>query len=179
MKLGCLAVLACAALALLETLSFYAAHRLLAAYARELIGGSAWTDTLLPIIVVQTIAIVVGAALVKLSVAALPQALMGALLGQGGQVGRLVLRLIAGVLLILPGFFLDVLAIVLLLPPVQGWLAGLGQRAAMAFVRQRLAKMLPGAGPFPGMQPRPPAPETSVRGGRVIDATAERLDRDR
>ena len=36
---------------------------------------------------------------------------------------RIVLRVLAGVLLIVPGFFSDVVAGVLLLPPVQSWLA--------------------------------------------------------
>ncbi|MCS6970045.1 MAG: FxsA family protein [Planctomycetes bacterium] len=178
MKIGCLALSILLLMAIGEVASFYVAHRLLATHATALIGGSSWTDTLLPIIVLQTIAIVCGAALVKTAVAALPQALVGTLLGQGGSAGRLVLRLIAGLLLILPGFFLDLVALILLLPPVQRGLAAAGQRLAMAVVRQQLSKLFPGAGRFPGMQPRAAAPERRSGEGRVIDVQGQRVEGD-
>lgn len=188
--IGCLVVIAVLAALVGEAFSFVAAHRLLGTYARDLIGGGNVSDTILPIILLQVAAMVAGVLLVKGAVGRLPLALMGGLLGQGSQAGRLIIGMAAGILLILPGFFLDVAAVFLLLPPVQSWLAGLGQRIALSLVRRQMGKMFPGGMPgggmpggfpggFPGMLPRGGmSPDARVgRGGRVVDVEAERLDK--
>lgn len=191
--LGCVGLLVALATVAGEAYSFVVAHRLLGAHARELIGGSNLSDTILPIIVIQVILMVIGVMLVKSTIAQLPTALMGSVMGQGTAAGRLVVRLLAGILLIVPGFFLDAVALILLLPPVQAVLAALGQRVVMSLVRQQMAKMFPGGMPggaggfpfpggmpggFPGMRPRGPlAPDAQVRRGKVVDVSAERVDK--
>lgn len=196
--LGCAGLLGIVAVLAGEVYSFVVAHRLLGAYARDLIGGANPSDTLLPIIAIQVALMIIGFVLVKVTVAQLPMALMGSLMGQGTAAGRLVLRALAGVLLIVPGFFLDVVAVLLLLPPVQALLAASGQRIVMALVRQQMTRMFPGGmpggaggfpfppggmkgfpgGAFPGMQPRGPlAPDARVSRGRVVDVDAERVDK--
>lgn len=189
--LGCAGLLVLLVLAAGEAFSFIAAHRLLGAYARDLIGGAAPSDTILPILVLQVVAIVAGVLVVKSTIAALPMALMGSVLGQGASAGRLIVRILAGILLIVPGFFLDLVALLLLLPPVQALLASKGQAVAMSLVRRQMGKMfgggmpgmpggMPGAGfPFPGMQPRSPlTPDARLgKGGKIVDVTAERVDK--
>ena len=88
--------------------------------------------------------IVVGVMIVRGMINRLPAALMGSMMGQNADAGRLMVRMAAGILLIIPGFFLDTLAILLLIPPVNAGLGKLGQRFAMAMVRQQMAKMFPG-----------------------------------
>jgi UPF0716 protein FxsA len=176
------------------------AHRLLGTYARDIVGGANASDTVLPIIGIQVVLMITGIVLVKGTIAQLPTALMGSMMGQGSAAGRLMVRAMAGILLVIPGFFLDVVAILLLLPPVQALFASLGQRLVMSLVRQQMAKMFPGGMPgggmpggfpgmpggfpgmgagFPGMQARGPLkPDAQVRRGKVVDVSAERVDKD-
>lgn len=186
--LGCLGLLLVVGVLVGEAYSFVVAHRLLGTYARDIIGGALWTDTLLPILLLQVAMIVLGVLAVKSALATLPTALMGSMLGKGTDAGRLLVRAVAGILLIIPGFFLDVVGLLLLLPPVQAVFGAIGQRLAMSLVRQQMAKMFPGGMPgqmpfpgggFPGMQPRGPMmPDARVgRGGKIVDVTAERVDK--
>jgi UPF0716 family protein affecting phage T7 exclusion len=190
--IGCLGLLLVLAVLTGEAFSFVVAHKVLATWGRDLVGGSQVSDTILLIILLQVAMIVAGVLVVKSAVNRLPAVLMGSMLGQGTGAGRLLIGLFAGILLIVPGFFLDVVAVLLLLPPVQALFGAIGQRVAMSLVRQQMAKMFPGgkpgmaggfpfgAGtPFPGMQPRGPlTPDLSVgRGGKIVDVTAERVDK--
>lgn len=196
--IGCLGLLGLLSVLAGEAFSFVLAHRLLGTYARDLVGGANPSDTILPILAVQIVLMVTGVILVKRSVSRLPNALMGSMMGQGAAAGRLLIRLVAGILLIIPGFFLDVVALILLLPPVQTIFAALGQRIVMSLVRQQMAKMFPGGMPggaggaggfpfpggmgglpggFPGMQARGPLkPDAQMRRGKVVDVSAERVD---
>lgn len=198
--LGCLGLVGVLAAIVGEAYSFVVAHRLLGTYARDIVGGANPSDTVLPIIGLQIVVMIVGIMLVKATIAQLPAALMGSMMGQGTAAGRLMVRALAGILLIIPGFFLDVVAILLLLPPIQVLFATLGQRIVMSLVRQQMAKMFPGGMPgggmpggfpgmpggfpgmaagFPGMQARGPLkPDAQVRRGKVVDVSAERVDKD-
>ncbi len=201
--IGCLGILGVLAAIVGESYSFVVAHRLLGTYARDIVGGANPSDTVLPIIGIQVVLMVIGIMLVKSTIAQLPTALMGSMMGQGAAAGRLLVKALAGILLIVPGFFLDVVAILLLLPPIQALFAALGQRIVMALVRQQMAKMFPGGMPgggmggmpggfpgmpggfpgmgagFPGMQARGPLkPDAQVRRGKVVDVSAERVDKD-
>ena len=186
--IGCFGLLLVAGVLVGEAYSFVVVHHLLGTYAREIVGGVRWSDTLLPILLLQVAMIVLGVLAVKSAIAGLPTALMGSMLGKGTDAGRLMVRMLAGILLIIPGFFLDVVGLLLLLPPVQALLGHLGQRIAMSLIRRQMSKMFPGGmpgqmpfpgGAFPGMQPRGPMmPDARVgRGGKIVDVTAERVDR--
>lgn len=188
--LGCIGMLLILGVMAGEVYSFVIASDLLRQHARDVIGGSSAIDTVLPIILVQIVLMVIGIAIVKRNFARLPIALMGSMLGQNNDGGRMMLSLIAGIFLIIPGFFLDVVAVFLLLPPIQSLLARIGQRVMMSLVKRQMAKMFPGGMPtggfpggaagFPGMQPRGPLmPDERIprRPGKVIDTTAERVDR--
>ena len=189
--LGCFGLLLVAGLVAGEGYSFVVAHHLLGTYARDLCGGSRWSDTLLPILLLQVGLIVFGVMTVKSSITRLPSALMGSMLGQNADAGRLMVRVLAGILLIVPGFFLDVVGLLLLLPPLQAGFGKLGQRIAMSLVRKQMGKMFPGGmagggmpggfpgGSFPGMMPRGPlTPDARLgRGGKIVDVTAERVDK--
>lgn len=197
--LGCFGLCAILGVLVGEAYSFVVAHRLLGAYARDIIGGANPSDTILPILGIQVVLMLMGVFAIKSAVAQLPTALMGSMMGQGTSAGRLVMRALAGILLVIPGFFLDTVAILLLLPPVQAIFASLGQRVVMSLVRQQMAKMFPGGmpgaggafpfpsgamrggfpgGAFPGMQPRGPlSPDAQVRRGKVVDVSAERVDK--
>ncbi len=192
---GCLGLLFIAGVLTGEAYSFVVVHQLLGAHARELIGGVRLSDTILPILLLQLGLIVFGVMIVKGAINRLPSALMGSMLGQNADAGRLLVRVLAGILLIVPGFFLDVVGLLLLLPPVQALFGSLGQRLAMSLVRQQMSKMFPGGmpgrpggmpggfpfpgGAFPGMQARGPlTPDARVgKGGKVVDVVAERVDK--
>ena len=189
--LGCLGLLMVVGVVTAEVYSFVVASHLLRTYAREIIGGAAVMDTILPLILVQVTLMAIGVVVVKRAFTRMPTALMGSVMGQNADAGRVMLSMLGGILLIIPGFFLDVIAIIVLLPPVQALLAKIGQRVVMALVRRQLGKMFPGGMPpggmaggfpggFPGMQPRgslTPDERIPRRPGKVIDTTAERVDR--
>jgi UPF0716 family protein affecting phage T7 exclusion len=194
--IGCFGLLLVAGVLAGEGYSFVVAHHLLGTYARDLCGGARWTDTLLPILLGQFALMVLGGMTVKRAINRLPSALMGSLLGQNADAGRLMVSMVAGILLIVPGFFLDVVGLLLLLPPLQAGFGKLGQRIAMSLVRQQMGKMFAGGmpgggmpggfsgggfpgGAFPGMIPRGPLmPDARLgRGGKVVDVTAERVDK--
>jgi len=188
--LGCFGLLLVVGLLIGEAFSFSVVHQLLGAHARELIGGVRWTDTLLPILVLQGVVMVVGWLVAKSAVAALPLAMMSSLMGPSVGLGttsiaggKLMVRLLAGILLIVPGFFLDVVAVLLLLPPVTAIFGSLGQRVALSLVRRQMGRMgvggaMGGGMPFPGMRPRGQlTPDARVgRSGKIVDVTAERVD---
>jgi UPF0716 family protein affecting phage T7 exclusion len=106
-----------------------------------------------------------------------------------GKAGRRLVAIIGAALLAFPGFLSDVLALPLLLPPVQTLLSRWGQVIAGALLRQVMSRMAsggrPGAGgfagfpgfpggsfpggPFPGMQP-----DQRIARGKIIDTTVEK-----
>lgn len=192
--LGCLGFLLVLGLIAGEIYSYVFVSHLLVTHARDLIGGSAWVDTVVPIIIAQVVLMAVGVMVVKGAVAQLPTALMGTMMGQNADAGRLMVRALAGILLIIPGFFLDIVGLFLLIPLVQTLLAKAGSRIALSIVRQKMATMFPGgmpgagfpgmpggfpAGGFPNMRPRGPlTPDERLprTPGKVIDVTAERVD---
>lgn len=195
-RLGCLGLLLGLVIASAEAWSFVLASRLLRAHASGIIGGTGWVDTVLPIILLQAAMIALGVVVVRRAIARMPTVLMGAMMGQGDGAGRVAVQALGGLLLIIPGFLLDVLGILLLLPPVQALFGKLGQRVLMALLKQQMARMFPGGrppgaggfpgfpgfpgGPFPGMSPRGPLmPDDRVQRGpaKVVDTTAERVDR--
>lgn len=72
------------------------------------------------------------------------------------------LRVLAGVLLILPGFLTDFLGLVLLIPWVQDWIvAEIARRATMAAVK----------GTLHAMHHRQPAPPDDVIEAKAVDVT--------
>lgn len=109
-----------------------------------------------------------------------------------GDAGRRLVGLIAGAMLLLPGFITAALALPLLLPPVQRLFSRLGNVIAGGLMRHLMGRMKPGgfpggafpggpfpSGPFPGMQPRggPLRPDDSVRAPpKIIETTVERDD---
>lgn len=103
-----------------------------------------------------------------------------------GDAGRRLVGLIAGAMLIFPGFISGALALPLLLPPVQRLFGRLGNAIAGGLMRHVMGRMKPGGfpggfpgGPFPGMQQRsgPLRPDDSVRTPpKIIDTTVERDD---
>ncbi|MFN4140630.1 FxsA family protein [Aestuariivirga sp.] len=74
---------------------------------------------------------------------------------QEGLAGETVARVLSGLLLLIPGFFSDVLAVLLLLPPVRRWF------------RARLAMKPPAAGSAPARRF-----ETMIE-GEVVDVTID------
>ena len=58
--LGCLGLLLVGGLLVGEAYGFVVMHHLLGTYAREIIGGVRWTDTLLPMLLLQVAMIVLG-----------------------------------------------------------------------------------------------------------------------
>ncbi|MCA3448857.1 MAG: FxsA family protein [Rhodobacter sp.] len=81
-----------------------------------------------------------------------------------------VLTVVAGALLVLPGFFTDVCGIVLLLPPVRRAVMRLAQRRAKAAVTAHLYSAAKAAAS--GMAPARPRPD------EVIDTTWEEVPAD-
>jgi UPF0716 protein FxsA len=81
-----------------------------------------------------------------------------------------VLTVVAGALLVLPGFFTDVCGIVLLLPPVRRAVMRLAQRRAKAAVTAHLYSAAKAAAS--GMAPSRPRPD------EVIDTTWEEVPAD-
>ncbi|MCA3436039.1 MAG: FxsA family protein [Rhodobacter sp.] len=81
-----------------------------------------------------------------------------------------VLTVVAGTLLVLPGFFTDVCGIVLLLPPVRRAVMRLAQRRAKAAVTAHLYSAAKAAAS--GMAPARPRPD------EVIDTTWEEVPAD-
>ncbi|MDX2205454.1 MAG: FxsA family protein [Hyphomicrobiaceae bacterium] len=81
------------------------------------------------------------------------------------------LLMLAGILFIVPGLITDAMALVLLIPPVRGWL---GQRLMAGLAR---AAAVPD--PFEDSRPRPGAPSGSGQrpgDGPVIEGEFQRLD---
>jgi UPF0716 protein FxsA len=194
--LGCFGVLLFLAIGVVEVWSYLVASRLLTTYARDTFATG--LETILPIALVQIVLMVAGVMIAKRLAARLPTALMGSLMGGSKDLGRMAVAFVGAICLVLPGFFLDILGILLLLPPVQILFASLGQRVLMGLVRRQMSQMgmgamfgggKPGAGfpggfpggPFPGMQPRggltPDDRIGPARPGKVVDVEAERVER--
>ncbi len=141
----------------------------------------------------------IGWRIFKYHMAAIPPTLVAAFTGQGGyQGGRHMVGMVAGILLVFPGFFTSALGLLLILPPVPYLLAPLAQRFAISMAKRTFQKMMaqggipgmpgfPGAGgippgAFPGGFPGgfPGAPDDRVfkprPKTRTFDTTAERAD---
>jgi UPF0716 family protein affecting phage T7 exclusion len=89
---------------------------------------------------------VVGVKLAQFHAKRLPQALLS---GQGG--GRLI-ALIGALLIVVPGFFTDVIGLILQIPPVQKLFSKVGMMLAASLLKRAMGggfKGFPGAG-FPG-----------------------------
>ncbi len=80
-RLGCLIFLAVAGLVWAECYGFILASRLLRTHASDLIGGTGWVDSVLPLILLQVALIALGVMAVKGAIATLPTALLGSLSG--------------------------------------------------------------------------------------------------
>jgi UPF0716 protein FxsA len=87
-----------------------------------------------------------------------------------GEIVRMAMTFVAGMLLILPGFLTDAVAVVLLVPQVQ--------RAAFAALRRRaqMSGMVMGA-TFNGQATRPGAPADRVIEGEFTDVSPNRPSR--
>jgi UPF0716 protein FxsA len=177
-SLGCLGFLLVLVLAALEIWGFL----LVAGWLDLLFRSGGWLEAVL----LQVAMIALGIWLVRRHAAALGPALAATLTGKdNGAAGRRMVGLVGGILLIVPGFFSDVLGLLFQVGLVQGALSRIGRILAIAAARQALAKMgggaFPGAGPFPGMQPRSGFPgmpplrpdDQVVRRPRILDTTAE------
>ncbi|HYE04993.1 MAG TPA: FxsA family protein [Planctomycetota bacterium] len=108
------------------------------------------------LLLLMAVICVVGVKLTAFHAAKLPMAMMS------GDLGRRMVAVIGGVLLVIPGFGTDVLGLLCQIPLVQRWFAGTGSRLGGALMRQAMERMgggkFPGGGPgggmpmFPGMQ---------------------------
>jgi|GEM_PF-4998830 len=141
-----------------------------------------WVIPLLGIIMMS----IAGFRIISFNIKRLPMEFLS------GGAGRRLIGVIAGALLLFPGFITGALALPLLLPPVQRGLGRLGNVLAGGLMRHFMVKMgssgkaggfagFPGGfpgGPFPGMQPRgklPLRPDDSVRQRpKIIETTVER-----
>ncbi|GDY11491.1 hypothetical protein LBMAG53_03680 [Planctomycetota bacterium] len=174
-SLGCLGFLLVLALGALEIWGFL----LVVGWLNLIFHSGGWLEAVL----LQVAMIALGIWLVRRHAAALGPALAASLTGKdSGAAGRRMVGLVGAILLIVPGFFSDVLGLLFQIGFVQGALSRIGQLLAIAAARQALAKMgggaFPGAGPFPGMQPRSGFPgmqpdDRVVRRPRILDTTAE------
>jgi UPF0716 family protein affecting phage T7 exclusion len=137
------------------------------------------TDRILPVVLLLIATSYIGVRVAIWHGRKLPMDLLA------GNAGRRLIAVAGGALLAFPGFASDALGLLLLLPPVQSLLAGLGQRIAMSLLRNIMGRMggggmpggfpgMPGGfpgGPFPGMKPddrmfKPPH--------KTIDTTVEK-----
>lgn len=136
-------------------------------------------DTLGPLLLLIAMCYI-GVKVVIAQARALPMDLLA------GRGGRRLVGIIGGVLLAFPGFISDALGLLLLLPPVQIVLSGLGQRLAASLMRNLMGRMTGGGfagmpkgfpggfpgGPFPGMKPD----ERFRKPTKTIDTTVEKDD---
>jgi UPF0716 family protein affecting phage T7 exclusion len=134
-RIGCLGVLLVLALLSLEVYVYLVvSHRI--------------GDYLIPIIVMIVLGFV-GFRLVRKSVAILPMTLL-----TGGS-GRLLVRIIAGGLLIFPGLVTDALGLLLLIPGVSHLFSKLGDKILASVLKRSMGKMFAGQaggfGAFGGM----------------------------
>ena len=138
-------------------------------------------DTLGPILLLVAMSYI-GVRVVIVQARMLPMDLLA------GRGGRRLVGVVGGVLLAFPGFISDALGILLLLPPVQIVLSGLGQRLAASLMRTITGRMMGGGGGFPGMPkgfpggfPGGPFPgmkpdERFRKPTKTIDTTVEKDD---
>ena len=138
-------------------------------------------DTLGPILLLVALSYI-GVRVVIVQARMLPMDLLA------GRGGRRLVGVVGGVLLAFPGFISDALGILLLLPPVQIVLSGLGQRLAASLMRTIAGRMMGGGGGFPGMPkgfpggfPGGPFPgmkpdERFRKPTKTIDTTVEKDD---
>ena len=154
--------------------------------------------------IILVVLMFIGWRIFKYHMAAIPPTLVAALTGQGGyQGGRHMVGMVAGILLVFPGFFTAALGLLLIIPPVPYLFAPLAQRFAISMAKRTFQKMMaqggipgmagfPGAGMpgFPGAGGIPPgafpggfpgAPDDRVfkprPKPRTFDTTAERTER--
>lgn len=136
-------------------------------------------DVILPLIAVIVLSWT-GWRIIAYHIKLLPAAFMT------GDAGRRLVGIIAGALLLFPGYITAVMAMPFLLPPVQRLFGRMGNAIAGGLLRHVMGRMKPGAfpggfasGPFPGMQQRtgPLRPDDSIRTSpKIIDTTVERDD---
>ncbi|MDA3961467.1 MAG: FxsA family protein [Planctomycetota bacterium] len=145
---------------------------------------------------------VAGYQLVRWRLRRLPMAVMG------GSPGPAAVGIFGAVLIVIPGFASGVAGLLLQLPPIQKLFGAFAAKVLMAQAQRMVGKMgaggmpggfpggFPGGGPggmpggfpggmpkgfpggmpggFPGMQP-----DSRARGGKVVDTTGERVDKDK
>lgn len=168
--LGCLGVLLVLAGIAAEVAAYIVVSRWLKANVDWV--GSGYLEAAILIVCTTWLGVVMA----KRHLAKLPAAFMGSMMGQDrGAAGRHLVGLVGAILLALPGLLSDVIGLLLLLPPIQGLLSGLGQRVLAGIVRQQLQRM-GGGMPFPGMAPRGSlTPDDRIpRGPRTYDTVAEK-----
>ncbi len=145
------------------------------------------------LLLLMAIICAVGVKLTAFHASKLPLAMMS------GDIGRRMVAVIGGVLLVIPGFGTDVLGLLCQIPLIQRWFAGGAGKLGGALMRQAMQRMGGGAGGmpggpgggfpmFPGMQPKggfkPLKPDEAARFGlpplppkgkkpRDYDTTAE------
>jgi UPF0716 family protein affecting phage T7 exclusion len=98
-------------------------------------------DVLGPILLVVATSIV-GVKILQYQLKRLPQAIVG------GNLGRRLVGVIGAVFIIVPGFISDALGLLLLLPPVQALLAGVGTVIGASLAKRTMGRMF-GGGMFP------------------------------
>lgn len=157
-KLGCLFFLMLLAWLAAEIWVMLAVGRVLKSSVPEWV-GTGWFEALMLLVATS----VLGVAIASWNLARLQGAMLEALTGKGGnRVGLHLVGAVGGILLAIPGFISDALALILLLPPMPWILASLGRKVMFSIIRQKMGAFMgqgmPGAaGPFPGMRPRDPA----------------------
>lgn len=104
-------------------------------------------DVLGPLLAVGATSII-GVVVIRRQLAVLPQSMLD------GSIGRRLIGLIGGILLVFPGFVSDVPGLLLALPPVQALFGRLGAAIAASFAKRAIGGMFRGMpGGFPGGMP--------------------------
>jgi len=138
-------------------------------------------DTLGPLLLLIALSYI-GVKVVIAQARALPMDLLA------GRGGRRLVGIVGGVLLAFPGFISGAMGLLLILPPVQILLSGLGQRVAASVMRNLMGRMSGGGFPgmpkgfpggFPGGMPGNPFPgmkpdERFRKPTKTIDTTIEK-----
>ena len=94
-------------------------------------------DYFVPLVVIGVLSII-GVALIRKTITQIPMALLG------GNGGRLMVRMVAGGLLVFPGLFTDVLGLILLVPGVSGLFSTLGNKILAAVIKRSMSAMMKG-----------------------------------
>ena len=94
-------------------------------------------DYFVPLVVIGVMSII-GVAMIRRTIAQIPMALLG------GGGGRLMVRMMAGALLVFPGLLTDALGLLLLLPGVNRLFSTLGNKILAAVIKRSMAAMMKG-----------------------------------